>query len=75
MSAARTAVRRFATSARLRNKQGEVYTPKSEPQPVPAQTQQPYTTAPASQPAQAAPKQQVGTAGNVPVEKPVGGLR
>lgn len=86
MSVARTSVRRFATSARLRNTttQGQVYTPRSEPQPVPQQQQQPYTP-PQPQP-QAPPKPQpqaqpqpqpvhVGTAGNVPVEKPVGGLR
>lgn len=74
MSVSRTAVRRFATSARLRNTQGQVYTPKSEPQPVPAAQQQPYTP---PQPAYTPPPQpqQVGTAGNVPVEKPVGGLR
>lgn len=70
MSVSRSAVRRFATSARLRNTstQGQVYTPKAESMPVPPpqQQQQPYTP---PQP------QQVGTAGNVPVEKPVGGLR
>lgn len=78
MSAARTAVRRFATSARLRNQpaqgsQGQVYTPKTESMPAPpAQTQAPAQTQPAQ--TYSAP-QQVGTAGNVPVEKPVGGLR
>lgn len=76
MSVSRTAVRRFATSARLRNTttQGKVYTPKYEPQPVPSQQQQPYTP-PQPQPHNPPQPQHIGTAGNVPVEKPVGGLR
>lgn len=77
MSVPRIAVRRFTTSARRLNQQGsqgsqgQVYTPKAESMPAPPASGQAYT-APASTPKQT---QQVGTAGNVPVEKPVGGLR